>query len=385
MKTSFTLAAALVATVSINAIAMAATPLQSTASTTAARTSTGMQVATVSSGSATATTTTAPTNASSVNVAQFDTANGILTGANVAVKTSVRSVAQVTGAVNGSGSNRTVSSQAALTGTIAAAGVSFSSSALTASITCSGSNCSQSASNQTDTTSGTIDRNAAVPLANLASYAGTGSVAFTRSATGSTKVTTGSGARSGEADGLFTFGSSTQSNNTYSIVYDYLNFANPSFDGTSNINYLGLDFGTLLAGSGPVTLNFSLFNIGDTNSAGVNLDTMVRSTNNTDFTTTLANFTDLVGGASSNFTMTFLPTAIGLNSETFTLDLSDYAPTGSVGTKTYQLKINTLGSVYAPPPVESVPEPQVWAMLIVGFGLTGLGQRRRRARMAVAA
>lgn len=366
-------------------MAVAATPLQSAVTTTAARTSTGMQVITVNSGGTNATTTTAPSNATAVSLAQFDTANGILTGANVKVKTSVRSTAQVTGTVSGSGSNRTVTSQAALVGTIATPGVSFSTSTMTANVNCSGSNCTQSASNQTSNSSSTsIDTNAAVPLANLASYAGTGTVAFTRSATGSTKVTTGSGARSGEADGYVTFGSSTQSNNVYTITYDYLNFASPSFDGASIVNAIDLDFGTMLAGSGPLTLNFSIFNLGDANSAGVNLDTIVRSDNNTDFTTSLATFTDLLAGSSANYTMTFLPTAIGLNTETFTLDMSDYTPAGSVGTKTYQLKINTLGNVTAPP-IVSVPEPEVWAMLIAGFGLTGLGQRRRRARGSVAA
>jgi len=133
-----------------------------------------------------------------------------------------------------------------------------------------------------------------------------------------------------------------------------------------------------------VALNFSIFNIGDTNSAGVSLDNLTRSNKNTDFTTTLANFTDLVGAASSSYTMTFLPTAIGLNSDTFMLDLSDYAPTGSIGTKSYQLKINAFGTVNAPP-VVSVPEPQTWAMLITGFGLVGFGQRRRRWAKAVAA
>jgi hypothetical protein len=385
MKTSFKIAAALIATVSINAIAMAATPLQSTATTTAARTTTGTQTATVSGSSKTATTTTAPSNASAVTLAQFDTANGILTGANVAVKTTVRVTAGASGTVKAYGSNRTIASDVSLTGTIATPGVIFNSSAITATASCSSSNCSSVQSQ--NASSVTFDKNAAVPVADLASYAGTGNVTFTRSAAGSTKVTTGSGANSGTADGSFTFGSSTQANNVYTIVYDYLNFANPSFSGSSNVSSIDLDFGSLQTGSGPMTLNFSIFNLGDVNSAGVSLNSIVRSNNNTDFTTTLANFTDLVAGASSNFSMTFLPTALGLNAETFTLDLADYAPVGSVGTKTYQLKVNTIGNVLAPPPppVTSVPEPQVWAMLIVGFGLTGYGQRRRRARMAVAA
>ena len=142
MKTSFKIAAALIATVSINAIATAATPLQSTATTTATRTTTGTQTATVSGSSKTATTTTAPSNASAVTLAQFDTANGILTGANVAVKTTVRSTSAVSGSVKNSGSGRTIQSDVSLAGTIATPGVSFSSNAITTSTNCSNSNCS---------------------------------------------------------------------------------------------------------------------------------------------------------------------------------------------------------------------------------------------------
>ena len=207
MSTKLKLAAALVASVSMSTMAMAATTLQSTASTTAARTSTGTQSVSVSGSSKNATTTTAPTNASDVTLAQFDTANGILTGAKVAVKTTVRSTAQVSGSVKSSGSNRTVQADVSLAGTIATPGVSFSSNAITSSVNCSNSNCSSSSSQNASSVS--FDQNAAVPLANLASYAGTGDVTFTRSATGSTKVTTGSGANSGTAGGLFTFGSST--------------------------------------------------------------------------------------------------------------------------------------------------------------------------------
>ncbi|WP_166430479.1 choice-of-anchor E domain-containing protein [Polymorphobacter arshaanensis] len=368
-------------------MAMAATPLQITATTNATQSSTGMQTATAKDANGKKSTTTAPTNANSVNVAQYNTANGILTGASVLVNTAVSTTIRVTGDVEDSGNGRTVAAEAALAGTVAGGGVSFTSSTLTANKGCSGNNCKQSPSNQTATTSGSINSSATVPLANLASYAGTGNVTFTQSAAGSTKVTLGTKGKSGTADGLFTFGGVTPANNIYSITYDYLNFANPSFDGLTNVSSIDLDFGSLITGSGPITLNFSIFNIGNANSAGVSLNSIARSNNNADFTTTLANFSDLVGGASSSFAMTFLPTVLGASTDTFTLDLADYAPAGSIGAKTYQLKVNTIGNVLAPPPppVTSVPEPQVWALLVAGFGLTGFGQRRRRARMSVAA
>ena len=46
----------------------------------------------------------------------------------------------------------------------------------------------------------------------------------------------------------------------------------------------------------------------------------------------------------------------------------------------------SVGTITAPPPppVDGVPEVDVWVLLIAGFGLTGAAQRRRRMRMVAA-
>lgn len=363
--------------------AMATVPLQTTATTTPAAQSTGMLTASATGASATST-VGGSVSGGSVNVAKFDTANGILVGATVGVNTAVSATAQVTGTVKPSGNGRTVTSTTTLTGSVSAAGVSFSTpSALTATRSCSGGNCANSPGNQTNVTAGTITGSSAVPLASLSSYAGVGTVAFALAASGSTTVTNGSGALTGTANGLFTFGSATAASNVYSITYDYLNFADPSFSNTSNVNALTLDFGTLFQNSGPVTLNFTLTNIGNANSAGLSLTSVGRSTNDANFTTTLTPFVNgLDGGNSATYSVTFNPVTLGSALDDFILTLQDYAP-GGIGGRTYQLTAHTAADVIAEPAV--APEPAAWAMMLIGFGLVGATRRRGNAARQVAA
>ena len=383
MKSVYRLLPAILAGVSFGSAAMAVTPLQSTATANPAAATSGMVSASVTGASATAT-TAGSVSASPVQVAKFNTATGILVGATVAVNVPVAATGQVTGTVLSSGGGRRVTSDVSLTGTIAAAGVTFSTpGALAVSHFCTGGNCPNSAGNQTASTAGSIVGSSAVAPGSLASYAGVGTVAFTNSATGTTKVTTGSGALTGTANGLFTFGGTLASANVYSITYDFLNFANPSFNGSTNLSALTLDFGTLFQNSAPVTINFSLYNIGNINSAGLSLTSIGRSTNDANFTTSLATFTNgLDGGNSLTYSMTFNPLALGLANDLFTLTLADFAP-GGIGGRTYQLTANAVANVVAAPPTV-VPEPATWAMLVLGFGLVGVARRRRTVRATAA-
>lgn len=150
-----------------------------------------------------------------------------------------------------------------------------------------------------------------------------------------------------------------------------LNRAAPSFDPVAALLSQSLDFGRVDLRGGPVTLSFVLYNQGNSNSAGLQL--LSATNNNTLFGTSLSALPNLAGGQSQSFTATFTPTSLGTFSGLLTFLVSDYAP-GVTGTpRQTTLSINTLAEVYDP-----VPEPQSWALLIAGFGLTGAAMRRQR-------
>jgi hypothetical protein len=260
------------------------------------------------------------------------------------------------------------------TGSVAVAGVTFNSTAQTVSRQCSGGNCANSPGNNTATsTTATISGTTAVPTANLAAYAGTGTIGFTNSASGSTRVTTAGNAGNGTAQSFMTFGSTTTANNTYSIAYDYVNFANPSFSSSSTVTGSSLDFGTLLINSGLATLNFSITNIGNINTAGLSLTSITRSTNNSQLASSITTFTDgLDGGFTNNYTLNFNPLSVGAVNDIFTFNFIDFAPAGSVGARSYQLNLAVSGNMFDP-----VPEPSSWMMMLLGFGLVGAVARRR--------
>lgn len=335
--------------------------------------------ASVATGSATKT-TNGTVAADAVNLSKFNTNTGILVGAKVKVSgVSTANNAQVSGSVKPSGMGRTIDATTSMAGQISGTGFTTISNAATgANRNCSGGNCLNSPGNASTTNPGaTLAGTSAVDAGSLAAYAGTGTVALNRNATGSSTVTTGSGANNGTSGAFYSF-----TGGTYSIDYEYLNFSAPSFDGSSVLRSLNLDFGTRTINSGPITLNFSLFNIGNQNSAGVNLTGFTRDTGNSQFGTTLSTFTGLAGGASQSYSVSFDVSQIGLHQDVLRLTMADDAPDG-VGGRTYDLDINVSGTGINDV-VSDVPEPATWMTLIAGFGMVGASARSRRSRGTVA-
>ena len=312
--------------------------------------------------------------ASGVDLARFNTATGILVGARIGVSgVNTATNAQLSGTVRANGGGRSIDVVTSLGGVVSGIGFTSITNAPTASNrSCNGGNCANNAKAVTTTPGPVLSGTAGVAVANLAAYAGPGTVTLARSGTGSSKVTTGAGATAGTAGAFYSF-----TGGTYNIAYDYLNFASPSFSSNSVITSLALDFGRTAIEKGPATLSFALFNIGNINSAGVSLKGITRDFNTSEFTTTVTNFTDLAGGKSATFTVAFDPSRIGARFDRLRMAFADHAPSG-VGGRDYELDLKVSGFAV-------VPEPQTWAMMIVGFGLIGINARRRRSAISVPA
>jgi hypothetical protein len=67
---------------------------------------------------------------------------------------------------------------------------------------------------------------------------------------------------------------------------------------------------------------------------------------------------------------------VGLNA------LATFTPTGSLNPNNPQPAISGSFTFLSPSMVAAVPEPASWAMLLIGFGMTGAVLRRRKAALA---
>ncbi|MEI6485791.1 MAG: choice-of-anchor D domain-containing protein [Sphingomonadales bacterium] len=174
-------------------------------------------------------------------------------------------------------------------------------------------------------------------------------------------------------------GGITGSGSTYQLTLNttakVINHANPSFDGSTVLTTKTLDFGNVSSRGGTTSRAFSLFNIGDLNSAGLELY-QVNGPNNALFSSDVSPFLNLAGGSSNSFMVTLNPVNLGVANGVYTFLLRDNAP-GTPGGRNYTLTLNVLASVFDP-----VPEPASWMSMMLGFGLVGAMARRRKPARA---
>jgi hypothetical protein len=306
-----------------------------------------------------------------VPISQFNPNSGILLGARLTATVPVSVTTVVTSTVPQTGSDRRATASTTYTGAVTSAGASIPGSAITSSVFCTAGNCANSPNNGTNVVTGSISGNAAVASGSLGSYYGTGNVNVATAGSVDVSITNQARVTSGTGTGTI----ARTAGSTYSLAYDYLNFAQPSFNGSTVQSALTIDFGTLVLNSGSSTINFTLYNIGNQNSAGFDVISVTPENGNPLFSTTLAPFTNSVaGGASRSFSATFDPNTLGGQIDKLRIIARDSAADvgNGIGAREYVLELSLAGLV-------ALPDPATWMTMIAGFGLVGGVMRRRRA------
>lgn len=352
---------------------LAQTALTTTQSFTGAQTTVTQTQSRTGAGTASFTGTTSASSNTLIPLSKFNTATGILVGARVSVNIPYTVSLIVTGPGSGS---RTVDASSTVSTAVSFAGGTLSSPTFALAENCNGGDCANPSGNNTITRTGTLSGSVAASAAGLADLVtgSPGSLSFATQVNAANTSITATGAGLTSANATTTVVAGNTSNN-YTLAYDYLKFATPSFRGTSIVTNDTLDFGTISNRAGPVSLNVSLFNIGDINTAGLELY-QITGPGNPMFSTSASPFLNLAANASNNFSVTLNPLSLGAASGVYRFFLRDYAP-GGVGMRNYELTLNVIGNVFDP-----VPEPASWLSMMLGFGLVGAMARRRRAARA---
>jgi autotransporter-associated beta strand protein len=128
-----------------------------------------------------------------------------------------------------------------------------------------------------------------------------------------------------------------------------LDHAISSFNGSSTVTTLDINFGTLTQGTGTASQNFSIFNrpgtLGATWTAKLDLDSVSSAGVPGVFSTTLSPFLNLASGSSRTYGLSMLTTTTGSFSGTYSLSLSDENLPGAT---TQSMSLTVRGSVVSP-------------------------------------
>ncbi|AEF98892.1 hypothetical protein [Methylomonas methanica] len=309
----------------------------------------------------------------SVSLGQFNAATGVLIGADLQLNSTRLQVIDGYGYKN-NGPGRNAGGSGGSSAALAAIGAAAN---FTTAISQAGGACSLAmgptgftdcswgpATSSPVATNGTAN----VDDANLNAYVGNGSVDAVLSLP-ELQVTTTLTRTQGQTSGSTT-NYTVEWSGDLQADYRYLLHAEASFDGSSVAEVLTLDFGNVAQNS-VASLDFALFNLGDANRIGLDLDDVVGSGDTAAFDTGLSAFADLSQGGSQSFIANLLTANSGSFSAQYLLNLSD-ADFGADSTRqNHQLTLNLIGRVSA------VPVPgAVWLFGSAFLGMLGVSRRK---------